>query len=177
MNFTQIGASTFTGKINANGGIATNNISFGDSNTDPASITKYTYGLNVSELALCPGDDPSGDTIALPVSGETVQDYVTVRSNAGIHHAFSTSGNYYCAGNIIVNGTVTASAFIGTSSNAIGTILNSDSFSSLPLPVNGVYRLKSIVLSVGTWIVTSQIQMSTGEASNVRVAVSVFYHL
>ena len=110
-------------------------------------------------------DDGSGNSITLPLSGETVQDYVTVQTNAVVHHAFSTSGNYYCAGNIVVTGTDTANSFIGTSSNAIGTIVNASSFQSLPIPINSVYRLNYITLSAGTWIVTSQVQMTSGISS------------
>ena len=118
----QVGSSTFTGAIAADGGISSTNnvyannlatsnaIWFGGDvsnadNTDSTYIQKNTilpYQLlnqNVSELALYCGNDGTGTTITLPVSGETSQtDYVTVRAADGVHHAFSTSGNYYCAG-------------------------------------------------------------------------------
>ena len=82
--------------------------------------------------------------------------------------AFNQVNNATFHGNINVTGTVTADAFIGTSSNGAGAILNSNSFSSLSYPINAIYRLQSIVLTPGTWIVTSQVQLNTGEASNVR---------
>ena len=158
----QAGSSTFTGTIAANGGISSTNnvyannlatsnaIWFGGDvnntdNSDSTYIQKniiYPYALlnrNVCDLALYCGDDGSGTTITLPVSGENSQtDYVTVRAADGVHHAFSTSGNYYCAGNIVVTGTVTANTFIGTSSNIVGAIVNAANFSALPLPTNNV---------------------------------------
>ena len=105
VNLTQVGDATFSNLVTVNGqstfnGVidALSGISLGGTNTDPVSITKNYIGNNISELALCPGDDGSGDTISLPLSGDTnSQDYVTVKTNSGIHHAFSTSGNYYCA--------------------------------------------------------------------------------
>jgi hypothetical protein len=122
INLTQVGDATFSNLITVNGqstfnGLinALSGITLGGTNTDPVMIIKNIIGSNVSELALCPGDDGSGNTISLPMSGDTNQDYVTVRTNSGVHHAFSTSGNYYCAGNIVVTGTVTANTFIGTS--------------------------------------------------------------
>ena len=85
------GQSTFNGLINALAGIT-----LGGTNTDPVNIIKNIVSNNVSELALYPGDDGSGNSISLPPSGESSStDYVTIRStNAGVHHAFSTSGNY-----------------------------------------------------------------------------------
>ena len=123
-------------------------------------IIKNIVGGNVSELALYPGDDGSGSTISLPVSGESnVQDYVTIRStNAGVHHAFSTSGNYYWAGNIVVTGTVTANAF-NAANNGIGTILNGN-LKTVSSPTSGSsYRLGYINVTAGTWIVSSQLQV------------------
>jgi hypothetical protein len=143
INLTQVGDAIFNNLITVNGQSTFNalinalaGITLGGTNTDPVTITKNIIGDNVSELALCPGDDGSGNTISLPLSGDTNQDYVTVRTNSGVHHAFLTSGNYYCAGNIVVTGTVTANTFIGTSSNASGTIVNASSFAALPLPTN-----------------------------------------
>jgi len=165
------GQSTFNGLINALAGIT-----LGGTNTDPVNIIKNIVSNNVSELALYPGDDGSGSTISLPVSGESnAQDYVTIRStNAGVHHAFSTSGNYYCAGNIVVTGTVTANTFIGTSGNAIGEIVNASSFAALPLPTNNsVFRLNYITLTAGTWIVTSQVQMNSTNSGVFSISASV----
>ena len=137
-------------------------------------LQKNIIGSNVSELALCPGDDGSGNTLSLPLSGDTNQDYVTVRTSLGVHHAFSTSGNYCCAGNIVVTGTVTANTFIGTSSNAIGTIVNAGSFQALALPTNNsVFRINYITLSAGTWIVTSQVQMNSTNSSVFSISASV----
>ena len=155
INLTQMGDATFNNLMTVNGQSTFNGlmnalagITLGGTNTDPVTITKNIIGSNVSELALCPGDDGSGNSITLPASGESSStDYVTVRTTSGVHHAFSTSGNYYCAGNIVVTGTVTADTFIGTSSNAIGTIVNASSFAALPLPTNNsVFRLHYITL-------------------------------
>ena len=137
--------------INANAGI-----SLGGTNTDPVSITKNIIGANFSELALCPGDDPSGNTITLPLSGDTAQDYVTVRTYGGVHHAFSTSGNYYCAGNIVVNGTITASSF---SITGAGEIKTGNIYSQTSITSGTAFRVGYINLSAGTWIITSQLQI------------------
>ena len=129
-------------------------------------IIKNIVGGNVSELALYPGDDGSGSTISLPVSGESnVQDYVTIRStNAGVHHAFSTSGNYYCAENIVVTGTITANAF-NAATGAIGTILNGNLNTVSSVTSGSAYRLGYINVTAGTWIVSSQLQVyGTGTA-------------
>ena len=108
------------------------------------------------------------------MSGDTNQDYVTVRTNSGVHHAFSTSGNYYCAGNIVVTGTVTANTFIGTSSNIVGAIVNAANFAALPLPTNNsVFRLNYITLTAGTWIVTSQVQMNSTNSGVFSISASV----
>jgi hypothetical protein len=147
------GQSTFNALINANAGIT-----LGGTNTDPVTITKNIIGNNISELALCPGDDGSGNSITLPLSGDTVQDYVTVRTNAGVHHAFSTSGNYYCAGNIVVTGTVTANAF-NAATGAIGTILNGNLNTVSSVTSGSAYRLGYINVTAGTWIVSSQLQV------------------
>ena len=42
-------------------------------------------------------------TVSLPITGEkSARDYVTIRStNAGVHHAFSTAGNYYYANSLV----------------------------------------------------------------------------
>jgi Phage T4 tail fibre len=109
INLTQMGAATFNNLITVNGQSTFNGLM-----NALAGITlgsKNIIGSNISELALCPGDDGSGSTISLPLSGNTNQDYVTVRTNSGVHHAFSTLGNYYCAGNIVAN-IVTANKFI-----------------------------------------------------------------
>ena len=74
------------------------------------TITKNIIGDNRSELALSPGDDGSGNSITLPPYNKSSStDYVTVRTVAGVHHAFATSGNYYCAGNITANSFYTTS--------------------------------------------------------------------
>ena len=68
---------------------------------------------------------------------------------------------------------MTANAFIGTSSNGVGAIVNaSSSFPSTTLTQNHVYRLNYITLSAGTWIVTSQVQM-TSSISNVTIDASI----
>jgi hypothetical protein len=151
-NITVNGQSTFNNTINANAGI-----SLGGTNTDPVSITKNYIGNNFSELALCPGDDPSGNTITLPLSGDTAQDYVTVRTYGGVHHAFSTSGNYYCAGNIVVNGTVTATSF--STSSTIGAILNGTLNNVSSITSGTIYRLGYINVTTGTWMITSQLSV------------------
>jgi len=61
-------------------------------------------GSDISELSLTIGDNgTSTSTISLPIPEETeYTDYVTVRStNAGVHHAFSTTGNYYYGNSIV----------------------------------------------------------------------------
>ena len=61
---------------------------------------------------------------------------------------------------------MTANAFIGTSSNGVGAIVNaSSSFPSSTLSQNHVYRLNYITLSAGAWIVTSQVQIYSGISS------------
>ena len=121
------------------------------------NITKYILSNNISELALCAGDDGSGSVISLPLSGDTAsQDYVTVRSDKGVHHAFSTSGNYYCAGNIVVTGTVTANSYNYT--NGFGaTILNGNINNLNNITSGSVYRLGSVNVYAGTWIINSQL--------------------
>jgi hypothetical protein len=67
-------------------------------------IIKNIVTNNISELALYPGDDGiTGQTVSLPSEAEETQtDYVTIRStNAGVHHAFSTAGNYYYANALV----------------------------------------------------------------------------
>jgi hypothetical protein len=150
INLTQIGNATFSNLITVNGQSTFNGlinalagITLGSTNTDPVMIIKNIIGSNISELALCPGDDGAGSTISLPLSGDTNQDYVTVRSNTGIHHAFSTSGNYYCAGKIVVPNivadTITANKFIGeytTLPNLTGAQLGGSYFIGYYVPLN-----------------------------------------
>ena len=99
INLTQMGDATFNNLITVNGQSTFNllinalgGITLGGTNTDPVTITNNIIAGNVSELAWTPGDDGSQNTITLPVNGESVKDYVTVRSNEGVHHAFSHSG-------------------------------------------------------------------------------------
>jgi hypothetical protein len=95
----QVGTSTFTGNITAN-----NSISLGNTNTDTVKIIINIVSNNISELALTPGDDGSSSTtVLLPISEEySSNDYVTIRSsNAGVHHAFSTAGNYYYRNSLV----------------------------------------------------------------------------
>ena len=100
VNLTQIGPSTFTGAINANGLIYANaGVHFGDANSDTSS-----GGSDISELSFTIGDNGTSiSTISLPIPEETAYtDYVTIRStNAGVHHAFSTTGNYYYGNSIV----------------------------------------------------------------------------
>ena len=105
-----------------------------------------------------PGDDGSGNSISLPPSGESAPtDYVTIRStNAGIHHAFSTSGNYYCAGNIVVTGTVTANSYNYTNGGP-GTILNGSLININNITSGSAYRLGYVNVYAGTWIINSQL--------------------
>ena len=96
---TQVGNSTFTNTITANGGI-----SLGDTNTDSVTIIKNIVSTNISELALsCGNEGTTTSTISLPIPEEnSTRDYVTIRStNAGVHHAYSTSGNYYYGNSIV----------------------------------------------------------------------------
>ena len=51
--------------------------------------------------------------------------------------------------------------------------MNASSFQSLPLPINGVYRLNYITLSTGTWIVTSQIQMTSSSNTTIDASISL----
>ena len=89
--------------------------------------------------------------------------------------AFNQVGDATFHGNINVTGTVTANAFIGTSSNGVGAIVYASSyFPSTVLSQNHVYRLNYITLSAGTWIVTSQVQMFTGISSmSIDASVSL----
>ena len=166
INLTQMGDATFNNLITVNGQSTFNalinalsGITLGGTNTDPVTITKNIIGSNRSELALCPGDDGSGNSISLPLSGDTSEDYVTVRTNAGVHHAFSTSGNYYCAGNIVVTGTVTANSYNYT--NGFGaTILNGNINSNIINITSGsAYRLGYVNVSAGIWIINSQLSV------------------
>ena len=82
---------------------------------------------------------------------------MTVRTNAGVHHAFSTSGNYYCAGNIVVNGTVTATSF--SVSSTIGAILNGTLNNVSSITSGTAYRVGYINVTTGTWMITSQLSV------------------
>ena len=171
----QVGSSTFTGAIAADGGISSTNnvyannlatsnaIWFGGDvnnadNTDSTYIQKNTilpYQLlnqNASELALYCGDDGTGTTITLPVSGETSQtDYVTVRAADGVHHAFSTSGNYYCAGVI----------------KALGGI---DVTNAL-IKTTGALNSNSLVIKTTAGVTVATIN-ATGDFSNNNVSIT-----
>ena len=78
------------------------NIYLGDptSNTDPMYITRSNVGSNITEIAVYIGDDGT-NSISYP-SGETNNvDYFTIKStNAGLHHCFTSTGNYYASNNI-----------------------------------------------------------------------------
>ena len=99
VNLTQIGSATFTNTIYANGGVH-----FGDANSDTVKIIKSSGGSDVSELSFTVGDNgTSTSTISLPIPQEAAYtDYVTVRStNAGVHHSFSSTGNYYYGNSLV----------------------------------------------------------------------------
>jgi hypothetical protein len=166
INFTQMGDATFNNLVTVNGQSTFNEIinalsgiTLGGTNTDPVTITKNIIGNNRSELSLSPGDDGSGNSISLPLSGDTSEDYVTVRTNAGVHHAFSTSGNYYFAGNIVVTGSVTANSYNYT--NDFGaTILNENINSNINnITSRASYRLGYVNVYAGTWIINSQLSV------------------
>ena len=98
------GDCKFPGNVNANKLTTRTMIHFGDTdigdgNTDDTYIQKkfITSGeSNASELAINVGDDGTNDTFTLPAPEEPENaDYVTITAQDGIHHAFSTSGNYY----------------------------------------------------------------------------------
>ena len=56
----------------------------------------------MSELALYIKDDGLGNTITIPCAEETNNaDYVTVRTQDGVHHAFSASGKYYYGDSLV----------------------------------------------------------------------------
>jgi len=86
-------------------------------NTDPFYIKKNIVGGNVTELACYIGDDGKTDgiyTITFPPYSESsinsAVDYFSLRtSNAGLHHLFSSSGNYYCANTVYTNNVYTYS--------------------------------------------------------------------
>jgi len=102
------------GDVTGNRLVARNTLWFGDQeigngNTDDTYLQKHFIttsedtGYNASELAITIGDDGINDAITLPVAEEPGNtDYVTVRSsNIGVHHAFSTTGNYYYANSLV----------------------------------------------------------------------------
>ena len=73
-------------------------------NTDQTFIQRNNVSLNVSELGLYITDDDSNSIITLPLSDEnnsSTSDYVTIRGTNGIHHAFSSGGNYYYGNSIL----------------------------------------------------------------------------
>jgi hypothetical protein len=71
-------------------------------NTDLTYICKNAVQTDVTDLALRDGDNGSNSKITLPIPKENAMtDYVTVRAQEGIHHAFLTSGNYYYANSIV----------------------------------------------------------------------------
>ena len=102
------------GDVSGNRLVARNTLWFGDqdygaTNTDDTYLqnnfitTLEDTGYNASELAITIGDDGLNDAITLPVAEEPGNtDYVTVRStNNGVHHDFSTTGNYYYANSLV----------------------------------------------------------------------------
>ena len=70
------------------------------SNTDPMYITRSNVGLNITEIAVYIGDDGT-NSISYPSNETNNVDYFSIKStNAGLHHIFSSTGNYYAANNI-----------------------------------------------------------------------------
>ena len=106
VDLTQVGNSSFTGAITADGVINANaGINIGSTaNTDTTKIIQNVVNSNITELALYNGNEgTTTSTVTLPIPEEAAtRDYVTVRStNAGVHHAFSTTGNYYYGNSIV----------------------------------------------------------------------------
>ena len=105
VDLTQTGDSTFMGAITANGVINANaGINIGSTaNTDITKIIQNVVSSNMTELALYAGDEGTTSTISVPIAEESAStDFVTIRStNAGVHHAFSTAGNYYYGKSIV----------------------------------------------------------------------------
>ena len=62
-------------------------------------ISRTNLAGNITEIAVYIGDDGT-NTINIP-SGETSNvDYFSIRSSIGLHHIFSSTGNYYAGNNI-----------------------------------------------------------------------------
>ena len=70
---------------------------------DQTYIQRNNVNSNVSELGLYIKDDDSNSVITLPLGDETntSSDFVTIRGQDGIHHAFSSGGNYYYGNSIL----------------------------------------------------------------------------
>ena len=101
----QIGKSLFYNSICLSGALLFASSFNNFDNTDPIYIKRNDAGGNVTELCVYIGDDGKttvGSTIPIfPPYSESVLssavDYFSIRtSNAGLHHLFSGSGNYYC---------------------------------------------------------------------------------
>jgi hypothetical protein len=81
------------------------------------SFKKYIIEGNVSELSMYIGDDVRTDgiyTITFPPYSESsvssAVDYFSLKtSNAGLHHLFSSSGDYYCVNTVYSNNVYTYS--------------------------------------------------------------------
>ena len=77
------------------------NIYFGEttSNSDSMYISRTNLAGNITEIAVFLADDETNTFIIL--SGETSYvDYFSIRSSIGLHHIFSSTGNYYAGNNI-----------------------------------------------------------------------------
>ena len=81
------------------------------SNTDPLYISRINSSLNITEMAVYIGDDGvlSSSLSTFPPTTEAFStDYFTIRSSnvTNPFHAFSSTGNYYCAKNIYCGGII-----------------------------------------------------------------------
>jgi hypothetical protein len=101
-----IGTSLFYNSICLSGALLFASLFNNFDKTDPIYIKRNDVGGNVTELAFYIGDDGKTSTTSTvstfpPYSKSVVNsavDYFSIRtSNAGLHHLFSGSGNYYCA--------------------------------------------------------------------------------
>ena len=92
------------GNINCGSNIYCNgNIYLGidqTSNSDPMYITRSNVSSNITEIAVYIGDDGT-NSMSYPSAETNSVDYFSIKStNAGLHHIFSSTGNYYAGNNI-----------------------------------------------------------------------------
>ena len=102
-------------------------------NTDGTYMTMIIDGdwtasggaQNVTELAIHMGDDGSGTLLTVPTGTGAYTDFVTIRSNDGVHHMLGTDGTYTAGGNIKSLGQVMCQTPSGSTTGGLRIKVNS----------------------------------------------------